>query len=296
VGLIGRTLALLATALAFGASAQAAEVTGLRFRIVTADQSQLTQRIQADLQRRMLQVYGGLRVAQANGARRHIVVAIGPAALRQVLARPCDCVVIGAYTSSQAWQAMATSMPSARLLSVTNIFAEPAPADQLRLVSLLFKSKPVRVAALLSHDTQYLRPVLAEVDDVRTYTPGEDVTRLLGSMSQARVLLAVPDQAVYTAENIRNILLSTYRLNQAVIGFSADMVRAGALASTYSDVDHINAHIADLAAEYLDNGELAAPQFPRYFSTTVNEGVARSLDVPLSAIVRRFSQQPLKRP
>ena len=114
--------------------------------------------------------------------------------------------------------------------------------------------------------------------------------------AQARVLLAVPDQAVYTAENIRNILLSTYRLNQAVIGFSADMVRAGALASTYSDVDHINAHIADLAAEYLDNGELAAPQFPRYFSTTVNEGVARSLDVPLSAIVRRFSQQPLKRP
>ena len=81
-----------------------------------------------------------------------------------------------------------------------------------------------------------------------------------------------------------------------MIGCPADMVRAGALASTYSDLVHINAHIADLAGEYLDTGELAAPQFPRYFSTIVNEGVARSLDVQVDDKVRRFSQQPLKRP
>ena len=71
---------------------------------------------------------------------------------------------------------------------------------------------------------------------------------------------------------------------------------AGALASTYSDLEQINAHIADLAGEYLDTGELAAPQFPRYFKTMVNEGVARSLDVKIDPAVRNFSSQPLRRP
>ena len=278
------------------AAVQARDIAPLRYRIVTADQSQLTQRIRADLEKRMAQVYGGLRVTQTGGARKRVVVAVGPAALRQVIARPCDCVVIGAYTSSQVWHAITRGVPRERLLDMTAIFAEPAPADQMQLISLLFKKKRVRVGTLLSRDTLYLRPLLTGVTDLQVYEPGADLLRVLGNMNQARVLLAMPDQTVYTAENIRNILLATYRLNQAVIGFSADMVRAGALASTYSDLVHINAHIADLAGEYLDTGELAAPQFPRYFSTIVNEGVARSLDVQVDYKVRRVSQHPLKRP
>lgn len=278
------------------ACAQARDIAPLRYRIVTADQSQLTQRIRNDLDKRLAQVYGGLRVTQTGGTRKRVVVAVGPAALRQVIAKPCDCVVIGAYTSSQVWHGITRAVPRERLLDMTAIFAEPAPADQMQLISLLFKKKRVRVATLLSRDTMYLRPLLTGVTDLQVYEPGADLLRVLGTMNQARVLLAMPDQTVYTAENIRNILLATYRLNQAVIGFSADMVRAGALASTYSDLVHINAHIADLAGEYLDTGELAAPQFPRYFSTIVNEGVARSLDVQVDDKVRRFSQQPLKRP
>jgi len=224
------------------------------------------------------------------------VVAIGPTALRQAIAKPCDCVIIGAYVSSQLWHSATRGVPHARLLSMTGIFAEPAPADQMQLISLLFKKKKARVGALLSRETMYLQPLLPGVTDLQIYEPGADVMRVLGNMNQASVLLALPDQTVYTAANIRNILLSTYRLNQAVIGFSVDMVKAGALASTYSDLEHINAHIADLAGEYLDSGELAAPQFPRYFATIVNDGVARSLDVPIDPKVRRFAQQPLIRP
>lgn len=294
-GLLKRALVVCCALLCAGAGAQLRDVTPLRYQIVTADQSKLTLRIRNDLDRRMAQVYGGLRVVQAGGPRKRVVVAIGPAALRQALATPCDCVVIGAYTSSQVWHSITRGLPLQRLLASTVIFAEPAPADQMQLVSLLFK-KRVRVGALLSRDTLYLQPLLTGVQDQQLYEPGADIMRTLGNMSQARVLLAVPDQTVYTAENIRNILLATYRLNQAVVGFSADMVRAGALASTYSDVVHINAHIADLTGEYLDTGELAAPQFPRYFSTIVNQGVARSLDVQLDEKARRFARQPLKRP
>jgi ABC-type uncharacterized transport system substrate-binding protein len=100
---------------------------------------------------------------------------------------------------------------------------------------------------------------------------------------------------VYSAENFRNILLSTYRHNQSVIGFSADMVRAGALATTYSNIEHINAHVADIAHDFVLTGELGAPQFPRYFRTAINEGVARSLQVTVSDEARKFGREPIVR-
>ncbi len=263
---------------------------GARFRIVTADGTELTTRIRDDLQKRLLQVFASPR-ADAPRGRKQLVVAIGPLALRDMLSRPCDCLLLAAYTSSQVWHALTAGVALPRQLTMTAIFAEPAPADQLRLIELLFK-RPVRVAAILSADTLFLKPVLSGVAQQEYYSAREDINKVLNRISGSRVLLAVPDRRIYNADNIRNILLSTYRHNQAVIGFSSDMVKAGALASTYSDLEHINAQVADVTADYVSTGDLAPPQFPRYFSTIVNEGVARSLEVPVDAAAREFSNHP----
>lgn len=277
--------------MAAGAPAQASAPASPPFRIVTADATELTRRIAADLHKRLLLVFASARAP----TRRQLVVAIGPLALRDVLARPCDCALVSTYTSSQVWHALTAAVPAPRQLTMSAIFAEPAPADQLKLIELLFK-RPVRVAALLSADTLFLKPVLGAAVNVEYFAAREDINRGLNRISQARVLLAVPDRRIYNADNIRNILLSTYRHNQAVIGFSADMVKAGALASTYSDLEHINAQVADVSADFLRTGALAPPQFPRYFSTIVNEGVARSLEVPVDAAAREFSNHPAPAP
>jgi ABC-type uncharacterized transport system substrate-binding protein len=100
----------------------------------------------------------------------------------------------------------------------------------------------------------------------------------------------LPDAGIYNTENFRNILLSTYRHKQGVIGFSSDMVRAGALATTYSEIEDINAQVAEIAAAYVSGGELAPPQFPHYFRTIVNEGVARSLDITVVDAARNFAR------
>jgi ABC-type uncharacterized transport system substrate-binding protein len=128
--------------------------------------------------------------------------------------------------------------------------------------------------------------------EIEDYVEGDDINFALNRVGQAQVLLAMPDRNVYSAENFRNVLLSTYRHNQAVIGFSADMVRAGALATTYSNIEHINAHVAELAQEFVQSGELAPPQFPRYFRTVINEGVARSLLVSVNDEARKFGREP----
>ena len=263
--------------------------TGFRYQIFTADDSDVTRRIVDDLVKRLVPIFSGFRTELAQ-QRRMLYVTVGPAALREAASRRCDCVVISTVTSSQVVRSIQATLPPARAAAITAVYAEPAPADQLRLVKLLYR-RPVRVAAILGADTAYLKPTLAtEGVVVLDASADADINRLLNQIAQTDVLLALPDSAVYNAENFRNILLSTYRHKQGVIGFSADMVKAGALATTYSDIADIDAQVAEIATAYVAGGELPAPQFPRYFHTVVNEGVARSLDVDVNGAVRGFAR------
>ena len=152
----------------------------------------------------------------------------------------------------------------------------------------------MRVAAIVGADTMHLKSVLAEGAEVHDFAAGDDINRVLNRIAKSEVLLATPDSAVYNPENFRNILLSSYRHNQAVVGFSSDMVKSGALASTYSDIGDINAQVAEMAAAYIDTGTLPPPQFPRYFRTIVNDAVARSMNVKVDAEARQFARRPPK--
>ncbi|KFI08470.1 hypothetical protein JN27_03685 [Massilia sp. BSC265] len=268
------------------------EVTGFRFQILTGDDSEVTRRIAEDLYKRLVPTFAGFRT-ELGQPRRMLYVAIGPAALRDAVARRCDCVIISAFTSSQVWRALTARTPAARAGLITAVYAEPAPADQLRLAALLY-GRPVRVGAILGEDTTFLRPALESEVDVQPFAAGDDINHTLNRMTRSEVLLAMPDGDVYNPENVRNILLSTYRRKQGVIGFSADMVKVGALATTYSEIEDINTQVAEIAAAFVVTGDLPPPQFPRYFRTVVNEGVARSLDVRVTDGARRFSNLPAK--
>jgi hypothetical protein len=277
-------LALAALPLA----ARADDIKGYRFQIVTADDSAVTRRIVDDLYKRLAPTFTVFRTELAQ-RRRMLIVTIGPAALHEVAKRHCDCAVISAFTSSQVFRSVVGTMPPPRASATTAVYAEPAPADQLRLISLLY-ARPVRIAAIVGRNTGFLKPALDGEVEVQDYVQGDDINRVLSRIAQTEVLLALPDSAIYNTENIRNILLSTYRHKQALVGFSSDMVKAGALATTYSEIEDINAQVAEMASSYVASGVLPPPQFPRYFRTAVNEGVARSLDVKVSDEVRHFAR------
>ncbi|MDB5792164.1 MAG: hypothetical protein JWQ80_2188 [Massilia sp.] len=265
-----------------------APTSGYRFQIVTGDDSSVTTRIAEDLYKRLVPVFAGFRTELAQ-RRRMVYIAIGPTALREVAGRRCDCVVIAAFTSSQVWRAVVDKLPPARAKAMTAVYAEPAPGDQLRLAALLYR-RPVRAAAILGPETGFLLPALLGQAEILHAARGADMSDLLARIGRSEVLLALPDSAVYNPENIRNILLSTYRRKQGVIGFSSDMVKVGALASTYSEIEDINAQVAEMAASFAASGALPPPQFPRYFRSTINEGVARSLDIAVSDEARRFAR------
>jgi hypothetical protein len=283
------TVCLLLACLVVGAARAAPLAQGYRFQIVTGDDSSVTRRIADDLYKRLVPTFAGFRT-ELGQRRRLVLVAVGPTALRDAASRPCDCVVIAAFTSSQVWRDVMAQLPPARIASMTAIYAEPAPADQLKLISLLYR-RSARVAAIVA-DPRFFAANLGGAADLYAFAEGDDINRLLNRIAQTEVLLALPDNAVFNAENIRNILLSTYRHKQAVIGFSSDMVRAGALASTYSSIEDINVQVAETVGHFVATGALPAPQFPRYFRTVVNEGVARSLDIDVDSAARDFARRP----
>jgi hypothetical protein len=288
-----RALAALLFALA-APVANAEQVHGFRFHIVTGDDSAQTRHIADDLYKRLVPLSAMFRTELAQ-RRRLVYIAIGPVALRDVASRKDDCVVISAFTSSPVWRAVAAGATPARAAAMTAVYAEPAPADQLHLAALLYGHR-VNAAVIIGADTAHLRPVLRGAATIEELAPGEDINRALNRIGAHEVLLAMPDSGVYNTDNLRNILLSTYRHKQGVIGFSADMVKAGALASTYSDIEDINAQVVELAASFVATGELAPPQFPRYFHTIVNEGVAHSLDLAVVDAARTFARHPPARP
>jgi hypothetical protein len=280
---VNRLLALgLVALLAWPATAAAT-----RYRLLTGDESSVTRSIADDLDRRL----GPLFAEAAYSKRKDLCVSIGPVALRDAVLHHPKCVLLSVYTSSQVWRALVAGLSPVRSAGMSVIYGEPAPADQLKLVALLYK-RPVKIAAIVGADTSFLKPILQGSTEVEEYVQGDDINVVLNRIGKAEVLLATPDSTVYNTENIRNILLSTYRHNQGVIGFSADMVKAGALASTYSDISDINAQVAEIAKDYLFSGELPAPQFPRYFSTIVNIGVAKSLNVEPNLNARSFERRP----
>lgn len=208
--------------------------------------------------------------------------------------------IISTFTSFKAFHSIVDKNP-VRAGTISAVYADPSPVQQFQLINLIY-GKPVKVGVILSADNPHIenvlrRSVTSRQADVHyeTLAPGEDISRVLTRLADVQALLATPDSDVYNAETIRSILVSTYRRNQAVIGFSATIVKAGALASTISDIEDTVAQIYNIVIDYETTGRLSEPQFPKYFNSVVNEDVARSLNIVISDQVPLFSRKSGKK-
>lgn len=94
-------------------------------------------------------------------------------------------------------------------------------------------------------------------------------------------LLALPDPAVFNPGTIQPILLATYRQRLPLIGFSAAYTRAGAAVSLHSTPVHIGDQAADMLLNAMSKGGVPQPQYPRQFTVSINQHVARSLGLAI---------------
>lgn len=293
-------LATVCLTLGWPEIANSHDFTNHDLRIVTADDSELTKHITEGLLRKFpTAVVISDPNKRLQKKRSAIYITVGPGAFRSLLGQDTDGVIASVFTSRQAYKSIMESAQKVRSSAITAIYAEPSPTDQMRLISLLYK-KHVSVAMLLSEKTEYLLPALqhsaAQTNlelDVNYVYADDNLNRALNRISRAQVLLAIPDSTIFNAENIRNILMTTYRQNKSVVGFSSGLVKAGALASTYSDIEDVITQTDEILTDYANTGRLPDPQYPKYFSTVINDDVARSLNLVIDDGARKFSRKPM---
>ena len=292
------TLALLFTA--NHSRAEAIDLRQLNVQIVIEEYNETNTAIVRDLSKRIpaARIVSLSDKTEIKASKSSIIITVGPSALRSYLEKSREGNIISTFTSSQAFRAILDSIPD-RPSSLSAIFSEPSPISQFQLISLLYK-KPVIVEALLSDKTRYLEPILERAAaqtgnelSIEYITAGSNINQTLSQIPETSVLIGLPDNSIFNVANARIIIMSTYRKNQGLIGFSAALVKAGALATTYSSIAEIDEQVVEVLSAYLSTGKLPDPQFPKYFRSVVNEDVARSLNLVVDEQVRNFSNKSL---
>lgn len=107
------------------------------------------------------------------------------------------------------------------------------------------------------------------------------ISKLRRTLDESNILLALPDALVYNRETAQTILLTSYRHEKPVVGFSHAYVKAGALAAVFSTPAQIARQAAEIVRQALASQQnlLPEPQYPKYFSVDINRQVARSLGI-----------------
>lgn len=286
--------------------AAAADLRNYDVVIAVADDSDLTKQIVRGLQHHFPSA-GVINawskdIAEEIPKNRHTpLLAVGPAALRAVYAKNDGNPIFSIFTSSQTYRNITQSGVEKSPAPVTAIYADPSLSAQFKLISMLFE-KPVTAAVLIGAGTEYMRPLLRQTAsdshvglEFASVSEPTALNRALNDIKALPVLLAIPDGTIYNARSMQNILITTYRHNQPVIGYSNALVKAGGLASVASSVDDIIAQTEEMLIEYRKSGHWPAPQYPKYFSVVINEDVARSLNIVISNSIRQYGRRPVAR-
>jgi hypothetical protein len=169
----------------------------------------------------------------------------------------------------QAEQRLGKSRPA--FLSL--LWSDPPLARQLRLARYLLPQAR-RIGVLYGEHSSFL---LDELRQAAAPGPGDrrpgwddprDSRPLQNLLANSDVLLGLDDPDLYNSKTAKNLLLSSYGRQMALIGPNAGFVRAGALASTYSDQDDWLAVLDHL----LDQ----PPRWPRSLYPNASKSVATS--------------------
>lgn len=273
------------------------QAVAARVKVVLSDDSapyqEVYQVIRAyldDTSHEVFRVYAeGLTAASLNEAR--LAVAVGVRAAESLAALPVRAPVL-AVLVPRAWY---IKTGRARLgdgghRSASAIYLDQPFERQVKLIRQAFPQLR-RVGMLVGTEQGGL---VGELDEalraqrlslVHATLSGEErlITALENVLSEAELLLAVPDPQVFNRNTAQSLFLTSYRYRVPVFGYSRSLTRAGALLSLHSSPAQIGRQTAEWVSGAIEGVpvNLPPPAYPAYFSVSINEQVARSLGFTL---------------
>ena len=206
------------------------------------------------------------------------LILLDPPALEWRLSEAAGPVALALRVSRvQAEQRLGKSRPG--FLSL--LWSDPPLQRQLRLTRYLLPEARrigvlygTRSRFLLDELRQAAQPLGLEIV-AQDWPDLRDSRPLQHLLNNSDVLLGLDDPDLYNSKSAKNVLLSSYGRQMALIGPNAGFVRAGALASTYSDQDDWLAVLDQL----LEQAPARWPRslYPAHFGVSGNQQVARAL-------------------
>ncbi|MFZ4968585.1 ABC transporter substrate-binding protein [Pseudomonas sp. Mn2068] len=179
----------------------------------------------------------------------------------------------------QARQRLGEQLPN----QLSLLWSDPPPSRQLHLINAVLPQAR-RVGVLYDDDSEFLlaelrqaaQPLGLEIVPQR-WDDTADSRPLQNLLRGSDVLLGIDDATLYNPKTAKNLLLSSYSRQLALIGPNAGFVKAGSLASSYSDQNDWLAILDKL----LDQSPNSWPRtlYPPRFKILSNPQVARSLSL-----------------
>lgn len=222
-----------------------------------------------------------------------LIVTVGSEALRQALLRNDPLPIIATLLPRQSYEKI---LAEARRRSgrTTAIHLDQPPGRQAAFLRQLLPGQK-HIGMLFSSETRHqaapYRQALANAGlSLHSEDSDTDNTLLPALNSLFRrsdALLAIPDSTIYRRNNIKAVLITAFRHQRPVIGYSPAFVNAGALAALHSTVGQMARQAAEQIVERGAN--LAPPTGPNQFAIAINYNVAHALglNIPDEATIRQ---------
>ena len=166
---------------------------------------------------------------------------------------------------------------------ISLLWSDPPLERQLQLITSILPQAR-RIGVLYGAESEFLLPELRhrasalELEIVPQRWDNTSDSRPLQTLFRnSDVLLGLDDPQLYNPKTAKNLLLSSYAQQLPLVGPNAGFVRAGSLASTYSDQTDWLAVLDRL----LDHPPANWPRtlYPEHFKVVANPQVARSLGI-----------------
>lgn len=228
-----------------------------------------------------------------------LTVAIGTRALETALTQPSDGPVLALLVPRLAYERLASGRRQ-----VSALYLEQPLTRQLQLLGLALPGLKMAGATLgpASRGLQAELQSAAKESGIPVNTAlidqGSDLYASLTELAKdSQAFLLLPDPVVVRRGALQNFFLHTYRLKKPVLGYSAPLVKSGALLGLYATPTQLGEEAAGWIRESWSRGafHLGAPRYPQRFTTGINRAVARSLEIDLpseEALSRRLEALP----
>ncbi len=170
--------------------------------------------------------------------------------------------------------------------------AQRRPQDQveLRTPAALAVILPgiQRIGVLYGKDSEFLLDELRREARsqglqlfVASSSGNDDPRPLQFLLGNSDLLLGIDDKQLYNSQSIKSLLLGSYAKNRALLGPTAAFVKAGSLASSYSDQEDWLDTLDELLGQAPRHWPLSL--YPGHFKVLGNRQVARSLGIDLAS-------------